>query len=522
VPRERLSMRKIREVLRLRAEGLSQRAIAQSCGIAHSTVGEYLRRAERAGLGWPLPSELDEDTLYEKLFPRPARSRTGKLPQPDWGEVHLELRRKGVTLRLLWLEYREAHPEGYGYSRFCDLYREWAKKVDPPMRLVHRAGEKMFVDYAGDTVPVVDSETGKTRQAQVFIATLGASSYTYAEGQWSQELSSWIGGHVRALRYMGGLPRLLVPDNLKAGVTHPCRYEPDLNPTYQEMAAYYGLGVVPTRVREPKDKAKVEVAVQVVERWILARLRNRTFFSLAELNRAIWEFLKELNGRTMRHVGKSRRELFEALDRPALRPLPSEDYELAIWKKGKVALDYHVAYEKHHYSVPYMLTGEEAFVRATERTVEIFHKHQRVASHVRSWVQGGYTTATEHMPASHQHYAQWSQERFLAWGEKIGPKTRELVGAVLEDRRHPEHAYRTVVGILRLARSYGEKRLEAAAGRALSARLLTYKGLKNILEAGLDGLPPDEPTRATLVHHAYIRGASYYGQGGEFSCCENR
>jgi len=515
-------MRKIREVLRLRADGLSQRAIAQSCGIAHSTVGEYLRRAARAGLSWPLHDELDEDTLYKKLFARPPRSGTGKLPQPDWKKVHLELRRKGVTLRLLWVEYREAHPDGYGYSRFCELYRAWAKKIDPPMRIVHRGGEKMFVDYAGDTVPVVDPETGATRQAQIFIATLGASSYTYAEGQWSQDLPSWIGGHVRAFRYLGGVPRLLIPDNLKAGVTHPCRYEPDLNPTYQEMAAHYGVGVIPTRVRKPKDKAKVEAAVLVVERWILARLRNRTFFSLAELNRAIWELLKELNDRTMRHVGKSRRELFTVLDRPALRSLPSEDYELAIWKKGKVGIDYHVSYGKHHYSVPYALAGEEVFVRATERTVEIFHKHQRVASHVRSWVQGGHTTVAEHMPPSHQHYAQWSQESFLAWGEEIGPRTRELVGAVFEDRRHPEHAYRTVLGILRLARSYGEERLEAAAGRALAARLLTYKGLKNILEAGLDRLAPEQPVKTTVVHHAYLRGASYYGQGGERTCCENR
>jgi transposase len=514
-------MRKIREVLRLGAEGLSQRAIAQSCNISHSTVGEYLRRAARVGLSWPLPDELDEDTLQAKLFARPTRSGAGKPPLPDWEKVHLELRRKSVTLRLLWLEYRQVHPDGYGYSRFCDLYRVWAKKVDPPMHLVHRGGEKMFVDYAGHTIPVVDPETCRTRQAQIFIAVLGASSYTYAEGQWSQALPNWIGGHVRALRYWGGVPRLLIPDNIKAGVTHPCRYEPDLNPTYQEMAVYYGVGVIPTRVRKPKDKAKVEVGVQVVERWILARLRNRTFFSLPELNRMIWELLEELNGRTMCHVGKSRRELFEALDCPALRPLPSEDYEYALWKKVKVGIDYHISYDKHHYSVHHALMGEKVFIRATERTVEIFHKHQRVASHVRSWIQGGHTTATEHMPPAHQHYAQWTQERFLSWGEKIGPRTRELVGAVLEDRRHPEHASRTVLGLLRLARSYGEERLEAAAGRAIAARLLTYKGLKNILEAGLDGVPPEQPAQTRLVHHAHIRGASYYSQGGERSCCEN-
>ncbi len=305
-------------------------------------------------------------------------------------------------------------------------------------------------------------------------------------------------------------------------MTHPSRYEPDLNPTYQEMAEHYGLVVVPARVRKPKDKGKVEVAVQVVERWILARLRNRTFFSLGELNGAIQELLVELNGRTMRHVGKSRRELFEGLDRPALRPLPLQDYELAIWKKAKVGIDYHVAYRKHHYSVPHTLIGEKVFVRATERTVEVFHKHQRVASHARASKQGGYTTVREHMPPAHQHYAQWTPERFLRWGEKIGSRTRDLVDAVLNSRRHPQQAYRTSMGILQLARRYGEERLEAAADRALAAQLFTYKGVKNILEAGLDRLPLEEPTVTTLERHAYIRGASYYGRGGEHSCCENR
>ena len=351
---ERLSVRRIREVLRLKFEGgLSHRAIARSCAICHSTVREYLRRARTAGLAWPLPETLDEDQLYQLLFPKPTLSSDRVLQQPDWGSIHRELRRKGVTLRLLWLEYRETHPDGYGYSRFCELYRLWAKTLDPPMRLTHKAGERLFVDYAGHTVPVIDPETGEIRQAHIFVATLGASNYTYSEAQWAEDLPNWIGGHVRAFAFLGGVPEIVVPDNPKTGVKHPSRYEPDLNPTYQDMAEHYGTVIIPARVRtesastfgKPRDKAKVEVGVQVVERWILACLRHRTSYGLAELNRAIRELLDELNDRVtlaphcvrrsagVRHLGASRRQLLEALDRPALSSLPAEPYQLAIWPK---------------------------------------------------------------------------------------------------------------------------------------------------------------------------------------------
>jgi transposase len=330
MPQERLSVRKIQEVLRLKWEGrLSNRAIARSCSISPTTASEYVRRAQATGLSWPLPETLDEDQLHRRLFPKPAPPSERVIPEPDWEHSHTELRRKGVTRRLLWLEYREAHPDGYGYSRFCEVYRLWAKKLEPPMRLSHRAGEKMFVDYAGQTVRFIDPETGEIREAHIFVATLGASNYasgraagyTYTEAQWTQELSNWIGGHVRAFAFFGGIPEIVVPDNTKTGVKHPSRYEPDLNPTYQDMAEHYGVVVIPARVRKPKDKAKVEVGVQVVERWILARLRNRTFFSLAELNQAIWELLEELNHRTMRHLGKSRRELFDGVDPVEWTPL---------------------------------------------------------------------------------------------------------------------------------------------------------------------------------------------------------
>lgn len=511
MPQERLSMRKIHEVLRLKWESkLSNRSIAHSCGISPTTVSEYVRRAQAAGLSWPLPDALDEDQLYQMLFPKPAPPSERVITEPDWRTIHTELRRKSVTRRLLWLEYREAHPGGYGYSYFCELYRLWARKLDPPMRLSHKAGEKMFVDYAGQTVRIVNPKTGEIREAHIFVAVLGASNYSYSEAQWAEDLPNWIGGHVRALAFFGGVPEIITPDNLKAGVKHPSRYEPDINPTYLDMAQHYGTVVLPTRVRRPKDKAKVEVGVLVVERWILARLRNRTFFGLAELNHAIRGLLEEINDRTMEHLGKSRREFFEGLDRPALKPLPAEPYQFAIWKKAKVSIDYHVEFDKHYYSVPHRLIGEKVFIRAAERTVEVFHKHCRVASHPRSRTRGRHTTQAEHMPANHRHYAEWSPDRFLRWAEEIGPQTRTLIEAALASRRHPQQAYRTCLGILGLAKRFTKERLEAASGRALASGIRSYRGIKNILDTGLDQVPLEEPISTPLDPHANIRGSSYY------------
>jgi len=511
MPQERLSMRKTREILRLKWEcGLSNRAVAQSCSVSPSTVSDYVNRAKAAGLVWPLADDLDEEKLFRLLFPKPTCSTSRAIPLPDWSQVHTELRRKSVTLRLLWFEYRDAHPDGYGYSQYCALYRRWAKRLKPSMRLSHKGGEKLFVDYAGQTVPVIDPQTGEIRQAQIFVATLGASSYTYAEAHWSQDLPNWIGGHVRALSFFGGVPEILIPDNLKSGVKNPCRYEPDINPTYNDLAQHYGAAVIPARVRSPKDKAKVEVGVQVVERWILARLRNRRFFSLAELNHAIHKLLDELNNRLMRHLGKSRRELFETLDLPVLKPLPKTPYEFAIWKKARVHIDYHVVFEKHYYSVPHTLIHKEVFVRATERTIEVFYKHRRVASHPRSRARGSFTTLSDHMPPSHRKYSEWSPERFMRWAEKIGPYTNQLVKDVLVSRKHPQQSYRSCLGILRLANRYTEERLEAACRRALPAGIRSYKGVRNILDAKLDQVKPDEPTSVLLTTHANVRGESYY------------
>jgi transposase len=508
---ERLTMRKIREVLRLKWEcGLSNRAIARSCSISHGTVGEYVRRAREAGLSWPLPDDLDEGRLFKLLFPKPPDPGSRVIPCPDWSWVHAELHKKSVTLRLLWVEYREDHPTGYGYSQFCALYRKWAKRLNPSMRLTHKAGEKVFVDYAGQTVPIVDPDTGEVCQAQIFIGVLGASNYTYIEAQWSQELPNWINGHVRMFSFFGGVPEIVVPDNLKAGVKNPCRYEPDLNPTYQDLAEHYGVAVIPARSGKPKDKAKAEVGVQVAERWILARLRNRTFFSLADLNQAIRELLRPLNERPMKHLERSRREFFELLDRPALRPLPEQPYVFATWKKARVNIDYHVEFDKHYYSVPYTLIHEEIDIRATRSTVEIFFKNKRVASHPRVKSPGRHTTLAEHMPTAHQKYLEWTPERLVRWAQSIGPHTAQLVQTLLDSRKHPQQAYRSCLGLLRLAQRYGEERLEAACRRAFPAGIISYKGVKNILDAKLDQIEPEEPSTVVPESHENVRGQSYY------------
>lgn len=511
MPQARLSMRKIEEVLRLKYEaGLTHREIARSCAVSASTVSEYVTHAKAAGLSWPLPEGLSGDELEELLFPKRGPASRRSIPQPDWARVHQELRRKGVTLSLLWIEYRQEQPEGYSYSQFCHHYRQWAKQLNPMMRQKHRAGEKLFIDYAGQTMPVIDPATGEVREAQIFVAVLGASNYTYVEAHASQSLPNWIGAHVRALAYLGGTPEVLVPDNLKAGVKSPHLYEPDINPTYQEFARHYGVAVVPARSRKPKDKAKVEVGVQVVERWILARLRDRTFFSLAELNQAIQELLAELNEQPMKHLGRSRRELFVALDQPALKPLPKQPYEFARWRKARVHIDYHVAFDKHYYSVPHTLIGKEVEVRATDKTVEIFYGRQRQASHRRVRTRGRYSTQREHMPPAHRYVDAWSPERFLRWAEEIGPETAKLIGVVLDGRRHPQQAYRTCLGILGLAKRYGQSRLEAACRRALPAGIRSYKGIHNILKNKLDQLERDEPPATPLPPHTNIRGENYY------------
>lgn len=498
-------MRKIREILRLKKEaGLSNRAIARACHLSNSTVGEYLRRAEKTGLSWPLPEALTEETLSQQLFPERAPLPETERPMPDWAQVHQELRQRGVTLKLLWEEYRAHHPAGYRYTQFCEHYGRWKQQLEPVLRLQRQGGEEMEVDYAGVTVPIVDPETGEIQLAQIFVATLTASAYLYAEAQRDQTLLSWLGGHIRAFEFFGGVPKLVKPDNLKTGVKHPSYYEPDLNPSYQEMAAYYGVAVLPARVRKPKDKAKVENGVQNVERWVLAPLRKQTFFSLAEVNQAMRPLLKALNERRMAHLEKSRRELFLELDQPALRPLPAQPYELALWKQARVHLDYHLAFEKHFYSVPHRLIHAVVEVRATERLVEIFHQGQLVAAHPRNRVPGRFSTNPAHMPANHRFVTEWSPERLVRWGAQIGPQTAHLIQAILAARPHPEQAFRTCLGVLHLARQSPPQRMETTSQRALAGHLLSYAQVK----AEWDALAqtPTPPPAA----HENIRGKTYY------------
>lgn len=431
MPAERLSMRKIKDVLRLHAAGHSQQQISRSCGIARSTVGEYLQRACRAGISWPLPAPLDEADLEQRLFPPAPVDTVPPRGAPDWAVVHRELRRKGVTLWLLWQEYKAVHPEGYQYTWFCQQYRAWVAKTDVVMRRTHRAGETLFVDYAGQTVAVINRTTGEIHQAQIFVAVLGASNYTYLEATWSQGLEDWLMAHVRAFEFFGGVPASVVPDNLKSGVHRPHRYEPDLNPSYAELAAHYGVAVIPARVRAPRDKAKVEAGVLVVERWVLARLRHRTLFSLEELNHTLRQLLTDLNERAFKKLPGSRRQWFETLERPALQPLPAERYVFAQWKRARVNIDYHIDVDRHYYSVPYPLVRQEVEVRISAQVVEVFHRGQRVACHRRNPAAGHHTTVTAHMPKAHRDYAEWTPQRLIRWAEQTGAHTATLVERIL-------------------------------------------------------------------------------------------
>ena len=506
----RLSMRKIRDVLRLSAAGLSKRQIAAGLGIGPTAAGACLRRAREAGIGWPLPDDLDDDALERRLYPAAAATAKDWRTLPDWPTVHRELRRKGVTLQLVWEEYRAAHPDGYGRSWFCELYRAWEGRLSPTMRQTHVAGEKLFVDYAGTTIDVVDATTGEVHACQLFVAALGASSLTYAEATFTQTLSDWIGSHTRAFAFFGGVPAMVVSDNLKSGITKACFYEPAVNRAYAEMATHYDTAIVPARPMKPRDKAKVEVAVQVATRWIIAKLRDAKFFSLAELNDGIRDCVTALNDRVSRHLGASRRALFEAVERSALKQLPAEPYVFAEWKQCKAGLDYHVEVEKHYYSVPHALLRETLWARLTARAIELFHRGNRVAVHVRSSSNRKHTTVREHMPASHQRYADWTPERIQRQADEIGPKTSALIELILREKTHPEQGFRATIGILRHAKSFGRERLEAACDRALEIGARSYTSVTSILKNNLDRRRPAPATDGPAIVHSNIRGPRYF------------
>jgi transposase len=511
---DRLSMRQLKEILRQKwVLERSHREIAASVGVSAGSVGKAVLRATKAALTWATVEAMSEEALKVRLY-GPCDGRRCDRPRPDCAYLHAERAKPGVTLELLHLEYVEKHPGGLGYTQFCDDYRKWVRRHRLSMRQVHRAGEKLFVDYSGKKPHIVDRDTGELIEVELFVAVLGASSYTYAEATRTQKIADWIGSHVRCFAFLAGVPRDLVPDQLKSGVTVACRYEPTVQRTYEEMAQHYGTTVLPARPAHPRDKAKVERAVQVAQRWILARLRNRVFFSLAELNAAITELLDELNARTMKTYGASRRALFEHLDRPALRALPQAHFEVADWKAVRANIDYHVDYDGHYYSVPYPLREEQGLeVRATQTTVEIFHHGERVASHARSHHKGRHTTTPEHMPSAHRAHAEWTPSRLVGWGKTIGAETGLLVEAILADRPHPEQGYRSCLGILRLSKRYGADRLEAACARARAAGARSYRHVDSILRHGLDRIDHDTATSSPadgIVVHANIRGSRYY------------
>ncbi len=513
---KRIPMIKLKEMLRLKYQAnLSLRQIAAGLNLSVGVISKYVKRAEAAGLRWPLPDDMTEAQLQVLLQPERTTSSSSVMAEPDFIEATEELKCKGMTRQLLWQEYAEANPDNhYSYSRYTVLFKRWQRQQQLSMRQQHRVGEKLFVDYCGPTMAVTNPQTGEIRQAQVFVAVLGASSYTYAEATWSQGLPDWIGSHVRAFTYYGGVPELVVPDNLKSAVSKACRYDPEINPSYQQMAAHYGVAVVPARPYKPKDKAKAEVGVQLVERWIMMRLRRQTFYTLAALNQAIQVLLVELNQRPFKKRPGSRLSQFEQLDKPALKPLPASAYEYRHIKKARVHLDYHVEYDKHYYSVPYQLVKEEVMVHASDTVVAIFHQGRQVAVHPRSHRAGSHTTDVQHMAKAHRKHQEWTPQRFMKWASDIGPDTQQVVQHQLESRRHPEHGCRACLGLLNLSKKYSKERLEAACHRAIHIGGVHYKNIASILRNSMDKVPLDDaktPPSVTLpLTHDNVRGSDYY------------
>lgn len=507
---ERILVRNIREILRLKwVNHMTHRATAQSLNISVGAIGKTVGRAKAAGLTWDAVDALSDDALEERIYGSKVRTHGRVKPDPVW--IHTERKKVGVTLELLHLEYLSENPRGYGYTTFCDTYRKWLNKRKLSMRQNHLAGDKLFVDYSGKRPYVMNKETGLFEPVELFVAVLGASNYTYAEATRTQKSADFIASHIRALEFLGGVPKAIVPDQLKSGVVKACRYEPVAQRTYAEMARHYETSILPARPRKPKDKAKVEVAVQIVQRWILARLRNRVFHSLESLNDAIWLLLEDLNNRTMKRYGKSRRQLFDEIDKPALAPIRADRFVFAQWKQAKVNIDYHIVFNDHFYSAPSSHARDTVEIRASLTTIEIYYKGKRIASHQRSHQKGGYTTEPEHMPKAHQKHLEWSPSRMQSWALTMGPCVETMVTRILESRPHPEMGYRSCLGILRLEKQYGAARLNAACERALTVGARSYRHINSILKNNLDQIALGEETEETTpAPHENVRGADYY------------
>ena len=518
--KKRVTMRKIREVLRLKFDlHFSDRDTGRSVKVARSTVQEYVRRARQAGLTWPLPAELTDLQLEVLLFQKPDEVASQARAEPNWAYIDQELHRKGMTRQLLWEEHHRQHPESVQYATFARNYRAWKGTVGLSMRQIHRAGEALFVDYAGLTLAITDPKTGVVHPGQVFVATLGASDYTYAEVTRTQSSEDWLSSHVRALAFFGGVPEIIVPDNLKAGVTHASRYEPELNRAYAEFAEYYGVAVIPARVRKPKDKALVEVHVQIVERRLLAPLRDRTFFTLSDANQALWALLSTLNTQAFQKRPGSRRSEFEALDQPLLRPLPLAPFEVATWLRTTVGLDYHASVLGHAYSVPHQLAKTAVDVRLTAHLVELFQAGQRIAVHQRATMgtsASRQTTLHDHLPPHHRYAREQTEAHLLRQAEQVGPAALGVIQTIFGTDRHVEVQRRVASGILRLERRFGAARLEAACRRALAVQTFTVQSLESILKHRLDeaALPGALEERPAPLH-SNVRGPSYYAAGTE-------
>lgn len=508
MPAKRIAMRKIRDVLRLKLDAkLSIRQISASTKVSVGAIQKLLHKTEALNLSWPLPDSLTDEQLAKLFYPAADTKASARYQIPDWAAVHQELKRKGMTKQLLWEEYTQQYPNRcYSYSQYCDRYLHWNKQQKRSMRQLHKAGEKCFIDYCGQTVPIVNHSTGEIRHAQVFVAVLGASNYTYAEATESQSLPDWLQSHVRTFEFFGGTPEMLIPDNLRSGVSKACRYDPELNPSYQQLAEHYQLAVMPARPYKPKDKAKAEVGVQIVERWILARLRHHSFFSLAEVNQCICALLEELNLKPFKQLPGNRKEAFDKLDHPALKSLPLHPYRYVAIKKVKVNIDYHIQYEQHHYSVPHQYVDEKLELHAGDQLVQLYYRQQLIASHPRKRYPG-MTTDEAHMPKRHQKHQQWTPGRLKQWASSIGPDTLKWVSQRMEEKAHPEQAYRLCLGLLSLSRQYPAQRLNGSCKIANQEGLAKLKQIKSILASNRDQLPePEEGTTRLSQDHENIRG----------------
>jgi transposase len=512
-------MTSYREILRLSAQGISQRSIARSCECSRNTVARVLALAQQQKLDWANVRDLTDSDLYSQLFPN--QTPTGQRKAPDCEYIHREMAKSGVTLSLLWNEYcgecRNNQEIPLKYAQYCNLYHKFSLTTKATMHIDRKPGEQMEVDWAGQTAEIVDRDTGEIIPAYVFVAVLSCSQYAYVEAFLRQDLECWIAAHVNAFQFFGGVTRILTPDNLKTGVEQAAWYTPVINRTYHEMAEHYGTAVIPARVRKPKDKPNAEGAVGIISTWILAALRNQKFFTLAELNAAILEKLETSNANPFQKKTGSRLSVFLEEEKTALQPLPVSQYELAMWKIATVQFNYHITIEKMHYSVPYEYIKQEVEVRITRQVIEVFYHNHRICSHPRLHGQEGqYSTITEHMPTEHQQYLQWNGERFIAWADKVGPHTVTTVKAVLASHKVEQQGYRSCMALLKLADKYSITRVEAACARALSyTPSPSYKNISTILKSGQDKLnqsPAQSPEDTKSDHYGFTRGADYYGE----------